>query len=117
MEFLHVNDWRLVLAAFAGHNLVALELGAIIAGCVLGFSSQKALAAPSGETSAPDERATCSRSLNDLVSYLEETAQIEGKPLRVERKTEGAVVLHYVDFLQHMQCREGTLNIDVRDPR
>ena len=24
MDFLHVNDWHQVLAAFAGHNLVAL---------------------------------------------------------------------------------------------
>jgi len=116
MDVFHVNDWHQVLVAFAGHNLVALELGVVIVGCALGFSSQTALAAPSGEPSAPDERATCSRSLNDLVSYLEETAQIEGKSLRIERKTEGAVVLHYVDFLQHMQCREGALNIDVRDP-
>ena len=74
------------------------------------------LATPSEEREGLNERETCSDSLNALVSYLDETAKIEGTSLRVERKVEGAILLHYEDLRQHMQCQDGELHIDTRDP-
>ena len=116
MDILHISGANQILAALLSHGFVGLGIGAIIAGCALGFTLQVALAAPSVERDGFNERETCSESLNALVSYLEETAQIEGRSLRVERKIEGTILLHYEDFLQHMQCLGGELHIDTRDP-
>ena len=115
MDFSHGNRSNQVFAVFLSQGMVGLEIGAIVAGCALGLSSQDALATPAGASSAIGERETCSDSLNALVSYLDETAKIEGTPLRVKRQ-DGGIALHYKDFTQYMKCRDGELHIDVRDP-
>lgn len=116
MDFSYANGSGQLLAVFFGQGLAGLEIGAIIAGCAFGFSSQTALATPTETPLSIGERETCSDSLNALVSYFDETAQIEGTSLRVERRGNGTVVLHYNDLVQHMKCRDGELHIDVGDP-
>jgi len=104
------------LGRILSQGWAGLEIGAIIAGFAFGFSSQTALATPTETPLSIGERETCSDSLNALVSYFDETAQIEGTSLRVERRGNGAVVLHYNDLVQHMKCRDGELHIDIQDP-
>jgi hypothetical protein len=55
----------------------------------------------------------CRVQLTDLVTYLKETAEIEGVATRVEHADNGAT-LNYPDFAQHMQCVNGTLHIDIK---
>ena len=116
MDFSHANRSNQIFAVFLSQGMVGQEIGTIVAGCALGLGSQTALATPAGASSAIGERETCSDNLNALVSYLDETAKIDGTSLRVERKVEGTILLHYEDFLQHMQCLDGELHIDTRDP-
>jgi len=105
-----------VLSALLFQGLVRLEIGAIVAGCVLGVSSHAALTTPTEVPPAKGEGETCPDKLNALVSYLDETARIDGTSLRIERQGEGTVVLHHNDFIQHMTCRDGEVHVDARDP-
>ena len=116
MDFFRCHRGNPVLALFESGFFVSKGVGRIIAGCVLCFASGPTLATTSAEQAASNERVTCTDSLNTLVSYLEETAQIEGQSLLVERKASGQIVLYYEDFLQHMRCLDGDLHIDTQDP-
>ena len=57
MDILHGSGANQILAACLGHGFVGLEIGAIIAGCTLGFTVQVALATPSEEREGLNERA------------------------------------------------------------
>jgi hypothetical protein len=99
-------------------NLVAVRDGfrGLFAGCML------CLASPGQTTLPPEGRGgfeggdACPGRLNALVVYLEETAQIEGRSLYVEWRTDGAVVLHYDGFSQWMWCDGAILHVECRRP-
>lgn len=55
----------------------------------------------------------CSVHLNNLVSYLRETAEIEGVALSIEYSAGGAI-LNYPEFSQHMQCIDEAMHIDIQ---
>ena len=89
----------------------------IVAGSVFGLVWQTALATPSKSAATAVSNVTCSENLDALVAYMKETAEVEGRSVQIEREGDGVVLLHDEGFLQHMQCRNGELHIDVQDPR
>lgn len=89
----------------------------IVAGSVFGLVWQTALATPSESAATAVSNVTCSENLDALVAYMKETAEVEGRSVQIEREGDGVVLLHDEGFLQHMQCRNGELHIDVQDPR
>lgn len=86
----------------------------IIASLVIGFASDVAAVMSSEGPAAIKEADTCQSHLSGLVSYLEETAQIEGMALLVEWNGEGEVLLNYDGYVQRMWCQQGELHVAYR---
>jgi len=86
----------------------------IIASLVIGFASDVAALMSSEGPAVIKEADTCQSHLSGLVSYLEETAQIEGMALSVEWNGDGEVLLNYDGYVQRMWCQQEELHVAYR---
>jgi hypothetical protein len=88
---------------------------AIIAGCALGLASQGMGTLDSGDSDHVINPESCHGHLHTLVTYLQETALLEGRQIIVEWQHDGSVTLRCADFTQHMWCQDEELHIEYGD--
>ena len=88
----------------------------MIFGFFLGYASSTWGVVESEVYGHPVEVDSCHAQLQTLVTYLKETAFLEGRTLTVEWRHDGAVVLRSIDFVQHMWCEGEEMHIDFDEP-
>ena len=64
----------------------------------------------------PDASDKCHRHLHGLVSYLRETAEVEGLSFETYWQKDGSVLVRSTDYSQHMRWVEGVMQIRFDDP-
>ena len=89
---------------------------AVVAGCILAFTSQTMSAAFEGAGAFHEIADSCRRGLRDLVAHLAEAALLEGHSCRAKRRDNGDVVILCSDYSQFLWCQEGELHIRYDEP-
>jgi hypothetical protein len=88
----------------------------IVAGWVLGFASKGRSAVPSESAESPESFDPCRHHMHALISYMKETAELEGKEFAVEWQADGSAMVRCTDSTQYMWCQDGELHIRLEQP-
>ena len=88
----------------------------IVAGWILGFASKGISAVHSESFESPESFDPCRHHMHALISYLKETAELEGKVFAVEWQADGSAMVHCTDSTQYMWCQDGELHIRLEEP-
>lgn len=86
-----------------------------VAACIVSLVSGPVASSHTTDGEDSNLISECPRHLHALISYHQETANLEGRSLEVNWKSNGEAILYHDTYTQHIWCQNEELHIDFGD--